>query len=53
MKISYAIPVCNEIEELKRLLDFLQSNIRKEDQIVIMVDGTSGTEEVENYVDRF
>ena len=53
MTISYAIPVCNEIEELKRLLDFLQSNIRKEDQIVIMVDGTSGTEEVEDYAEDF
>jgi hypothetical protein len=29
MKISYAIPVCNEIEELKRLLYFLQSNIQE------------------------
>ena len=53
MIISYAIPVCNEIEELKRLLDFLQSNIRKEDQIVVMVDGTNGTEEVEDYVGDF
>ena len=26
MKISYAIPVCNEHEELKRLLDFLIKN---------------------------
>ena len=33
MKISYAIPVCNEHEELKRLLEFLVQNIEKNDGI--------------------
>jgi len=51
--ISYAIPVCNELEEIKRLLDFLQHNMRLTDQLVIMVDDENGSEEVENYVEDF
>ena len=50
MTISYAITVCNEIEELTRLLNFLQTNIRKEDEIVIQYDETSVTDEVKDYV---
>jgi glycosyltransferase involved in cell wall biosynthesis len=46
MKISYAIPVCNEHEELKRLLDFLIVNIREEDEIVIQCDQGNTTPEV-------
>jgi glycosyltransferase involved in cell wall biosynthesis len=38
MKISYAITVCNELEEVKRLVNFLLSNKQKEDEIVILVD---------------
>jgi len=38
MKISYAIAVCNELEEVKRLVNFLLSNKREEDEIVILVD---------------
>jgi len=50
MTISYAITVCNEIEELTILLNFLQTNIRKEDEIVIQYDETSVTDEVKEYV---
>ena len=39
MKISYGITVHNEAEELIRLLDVLNKNIRKEDEIVVCVDG--------------
>ena len=46
MKISYAIPVCNEHEELKRLLDFLIKNIREEDEIVVQCDQGNTTPEV-------
>jgi hypothetical protein len=38
MKISYAITVCNELEEVGRLVNFLLSNKREEDEIVILVD---------------
>lgn len=49
MKISYAITVCNELEEVKRLFNFLLSNKRTEDEIVILFDD-KGTEEVWNYL---
>jgi len=50
MKISYAITVCNELEEVKRLVNFLLSNKRKEDEIVILFDKQNGTQEVRQYV---
>lgn len=49
MKISYAITVYNELEEIKRLVSFLLSNKRTEDEIVILFDD-KGTEEVWNYL---
>ena len=51
MKISYAVTVCNEIDEITKLLNFLQLNIRKEDEIVIQYDESSVTNEVKQYVD--
>ena len=43
MKISYAIPVCNELVELQRLLEFLIKNKREEDEIVILYDSENGS----------
>ena len=51
MKISYAITCCDELEELKRLVDFILSNKRKEDEIVILFDQVKGTQEVITYLD--
>jgi len=39
MNISYGITVCNEADELHRLLDILNSYIDSEDEIVVCVDG--------------
>jgi glycosyltransferase involved in cell wall biosynthesis len=50
MKLSYAIPVCNEIDEIKRLLTFLIENKRDEDEIVIVYDSVNGTKEVREYL---
>ena len=50
MKISYAIPVCNEREEIERLLSFLIENKRDKDEIVIFYDETNGTKEVREYL---
>ena len=50
MTISYAITVCNEIKEITKLLNFLQTNIRKEDEIVIQYDESSVTNEVKEYI---
>ena len=46
MKISYAITVCNELNEITRLLNFLIKAKRKEDEIVILFDKKKGTPEV-------
>jgi len=50
MTISYAITVCNELEEITKLLNFLQTNIRKEDEIVIQYDESSVTDGVIDYL---
>jgi hypothetical protein len=42
MKISYAITVCNELVEIKRLLDQLLAEKRPQDEIVILVDNPGG-----------
>jgi len=39
MKISYGITVHNEAEELQKLLDVLNKNIDKKDEIIVCVDG--------------
>lgn len=38
MKISYAITVCNELEEISRLLNFLHQHKRPEDEICVLLD---------------
>ena len=53
MKISYAIPVCNEHEELKRLLDFLVKYIREEDEIVVQCDKGNTTPEVYEVLSQY
>lgn len=50
MKISYAITVCNELEEVKRLVNFLLSHKRKEDEVVILFDEKNGTQIVKDYL---
>ena len=50
MKISYAITIHNEIEEIKYLLPLLLENIREEDEIVIQQDNTNLDEVVYTYL---
>ena len=47
MKISYAILNHNEGEEIDRLLNFLVSNKRKEDEIVIVDDNSTDDKTIE------
>jgi hypothetical protein len=53
MKISYAIPVCNEHTELKTLLAFLFKHINKNDEIVVQCDQGNTTPEVYKVLDSF
>lgn len=38
MKISYAITVCNELDEIKHLVPFLHKRKRPEDEICVLLD---------------
>jgi len=53
MKISYAIPVCNELKEIQRLLGFLLENKRDEDEIIVLYDTNNGTADVETFLDHY
>jgi len=53
MRISYAIPVCNEHEEIKRLTEFLLEHKSEQDEIVILIDQHNFTPEVRDYVETF
>ena len=46
MKISYAITVCDELEEITKLLNLLLKRRRKGDEIVVLFDKGKGTPEV-------
>jgi hypothetical protein len=46
MKISYAITVCNELEEIKRLFNFLHQHKRPEDEICVLLDKPKASQEL-------
>ena len=50
MKISYAITVCSELEEIQRLLTFLLKHKELQDEIVITYDTKNGSIEVEDFL---
>ncbi len=50
INITYAITVCNELEEITKLIDFLKDKIGKEDEILIQYDETSTTKPVKDYL---
>ena len=53
MKISYAIPVCNEHKEIKHLLNYLFKNKREQDEIVIQCDKGNTTPEVYKTLEQY
>jgi hypothetical protein len=53
MKISYAITVCNELEEIKKLIPILLENKYSQDEIVILFDEKNGSTEVLDYLLTF
>jgi hypothetical protein len=50
VNITYAVTVCNEIEEIIKLINFLHPRIQKEDEILIQYDSDGATEDVVNYL---
>jgi len=53
MKISYAIPVCNEWKEIKYLMDYLFKHKREQDEIVVQCDKGNTTQEVYNVLKEY
>jgi hypothetical protein len=51
MNISYAITVCNERNEIEKLIGFLIENKQPDDEIVVLFDSNNGTNEVELFLD--
>jgi hypothetical protein len=50
MKISYAVTVCNELDEVKKLIPFLIENKQPQDEIVVLIDLKNGTSDVLEYL---
>ena len=53
INFSFAITVCNEANELERLLKQLKSCVIENDEIIIQVDNTNTTDEVFKVVSNF
>lgn len=53
MKISFAVTVCNELNEIKKLLPFLNEHVSEDDEIVVLFDEKNGDELVINYLNEF
>ena len=50
MKISYAVTVKDELNEIQRLLSFLSEHKRREDEVVVLYDNMGGSISVERYL---
>jgi hypothetical protein len=46
MKISYAITVCNELEEISRLIEFLYQHKRSKDEICVLLDKPKASQQL-------
>ena len=50
INITYAITVCNELDEITKLIDFLNNRIVKEDEILIQYDSHAATKPIIDYL---
>jgi hypothetical protein len=50
INITYAITVCNELEEITKLINFLHPRIQTDDEILIQYDEDSVTDAVKQYL---
>ena len=53
MKISYAITVCNELEEIKRLVPSLYKRKCPEDEICVLLDKPKASQELIDQLYRY
>jgi hypothetical protein len=50
INITYAVTVCNELEEITKLINFLHPRIKSDDEILIQYDENSTTDAVKQYL---
>lgn len=50
INVTYAITVCNEHEEIMKLINFLHPRIKKDDEILIQYDEAGVTPQVKDYL---
>ena len=50
LNVTYAITVCNEIEEITRLINFLHPRIQSDDEILVQYDENGVTDGVKDYL---
>jgi hypothetical protein len=50
VKVTYAITVCDEIDEITRLVNFLHPRIQSDDEILIQYDEDGVTDDVMGYL---
>ena len=50
INVTYAITVCNELEEITNLINFLHPRIKSDDEILIQYDSDSVTSQVKDYL---
>ena len=53
MRISYAITVCNELDEIKRLVPFLHQYKRPGDEICVLLDKPKASQELLDQLHRY
>jgi hypothetical protein len=52
MKVSYCITVCNEFEEIQRLIPRLLEYKREEDEIIVLLDISNQTYQLTEYLQK-
>jgi hypothetical protein len=50
INVTYAITVCNELDEITKLIDFLNNRIDSDDEILIQYDEDSASDAVQQYL---
>lgn len=50
VNVTYAITVCNEINEITKLINFLHPRIQSDDEILIQYDEGGVTDDVKGYL---
>lgn len=53
MKISYAITVCDEIDEIQKLLPHILKHKREEDEIIVLADNLKSPSDVNHYLSSY